>query len=250
MRRQAAGCFSAAQLNALQVIYGGVKRDGVELFPGWPVGAEVATAGPNGTTASAWVPWFVGAPNGRPVQVTFGETFFKNIAFGKMLADYDWSTFNVDADYEKLQSARAALDATSPDLSRFKERGGKILSYFGWADPALNPMMGIGYYESVQRALGPSTRDFYRLFMVPGMLHCGGGVGTSTFDTITPLVEWTERGTAPQKISASRLVDGKVVRTRPLCPYPEAAVYNGSGSPDDAGHFTCKAPTTGSSSGR
>ena len=215
-----AGCFTPAQLNALEIIYGGVKRGDIELVPGWPVGAEVAAAGRDGTSTSGWIPWFVAPPSGKPIQVAFGETFFKNIAFGKTLADYDWATFQVDADYQKLESARAALDATSPDLSRFKERGGRILTYFGWADPALNPMMGIGYYESVQRALGPSTREFYRLFMVPGMFHCGGGVGASSFDAITPLVEWTERGTAPQSIPASRLVDGKVARNAPVVPVP------------------------------
>ena len=131
------------------------------------------------------------------------------------------------------------LDATDPDLSRFKARGGKILGYFGWADPALNPLMGVSYYENVLKTMGPSTKDFYRLFMVPGMLHCGGGAGTSTFDAVTPLVEWVEKGTVPQTIAASRVVDGKVVRTRPLCPYPQTAVYKGSGSTDDAGNFSC-----------
>jgi len=246
----AAGCFTPAQLHALEIIYGGIKRGGTELVPAWPVGAEIAAAGRDGASTSGWIPWFVAPPGGKAIQVAFGETFFKNIAFGKTLADYDWAAFQVDADYEKLESARAALDATSPDLSRFKQRGGKILSYFGWADPALNPMMGIGYYQSVQRALGPSTPDFYRLFMVPGMFHCGGGVGASSFDAITPLVEWTERGLAPPSIPASRLVDGKAVRTRPLCPYPEAAAYNGKGNPDEAASFSCKAAPTGSSSGR
>ena len=151
-------------------------------------------------------------------------------------------TFNVDTDLDKLQSARNILDATDPDLTRFKGRGGKIVSYFGWADPALNPMMGVNYYESVTQKLGSSTTDFYRLFMVPGMFHCQGGIGTSTFDALTPLVEWVEKGTPPSSIAASRVVDGNVVRTRPLCPYPEVAKYNGSGSIDDASSFTCGRP--------
>ena len=139
----------------------------------------------------------------------------------------------------KSETARAVLDATSPDLTRFKARGGKMVSYFGWADPALNPLMGVRYYENVVRQMGPSTADFYRLFMVPGMFHCGGGVGTSTFDALTSLVEWVEKGTAPLSIVASRVVDGKPVRTRPLCPYPQTAKYKGSGSIDDASSFTC-----------
>jgi len=114
-----------------------------------------------------------------------------------------------------------------------------MVSYFGWADPALNPMMGVRYFERVAQQTGPSTADFYRLFMVPGMFHCSGGIGTSTFDALTPLVEWVEKGAAPQTIAASRVVDGKVVRTRPLCPYPQVARYKGNGSIDDAASFAC-----------
>jgi feruloyl esterase len=178
----------------------------------------------------------------KPIQINFGETFFKYMAFGKPNPSYDWLTFNVDADLDKIQWARTVLDATDPDLSRFKARGGKIVGYFGWADPALNPMMGVNYYESVMKTVGPSTTDFYRLFMVPGMFHCGGGVGTSTFDSLTAVVEWVEKGVAPKSIAASRLVDGKPVRTRPLCPYPEVAKYKGSGSIDEAANFSCAAP--------
>ncbi|PYR03674.1 MAG: hypothetical protein DMG00_25665 [Acidobacteria bacterium] len=164
------------------------------------------------------------------------------MAFGRPNASYDWKTFDVNADLDKVQSARSALDATDPDLSRFKARGGKIVSYYGWADPALNPLMGIRYYESVMQRVGAPTADFYRLFMVPGMFHCGGGVGPSTFDAFTPLVEWVEKGTAPSTIIASRIVDGKVVRTRPLCPYPQVAKYKEAGSIDEAASFTCAAP--------
>ena len=147
----------------------------------------------------------------------------------------------MDADLEKIQPSRDLIDATSTDLTRFKARGGKIVSYVGWSDPALNPMMSVGYYEEVTKAMGPSTPDFYRMFMVPGMSHCSGGAGTSTFDALTPLVQWVEKGAAPSSIPASRVVDGKVVRTRPLCPYPQTAIYKGSGSTDDAASFACGA---------
>jgi feruloyl esterase len=89
------------------------------------------------------------------------------------------------------------------------------------------------------KAAGGSAADFYRMFMVPGMSHCGGGAGTPTFDAFTPLVQWVEKGAAPQTIPASRIVDGKPVRTRPLCPYPQTAIYKGSGSTDDAASFSC-----------
>jgi tannase/feruloyl esterase len=222
----AAGCLTSAELHTVETIYSPVQRGGTTFFPGWPLGAE-----------AGWTPWFT-SPNGKGVQFSFGETYLKNIAFGKPNANYDWLTFDVNADLDKIQMSRTILDATDPDLSRFKGRGGKMITYFGWADPALNPMMGVGYYESVMKAT-PATADFYRLFLVPGMQHCGGGVGTSTFDAFTPVVKWVEKGTAPDTIPAARVVGGKAVRTRPLCPYPQTAVYKGSGSTDDGGNFVC-----------
>lgn len=223
----AAGCLTAAQIHTVETIYSPVLKGGTTFFPGWPVGAE-----------AGWAPWFT-SPNGRGIQWAFGETYLKNIAFGRPNANYDWLTFDVNADLEKIQAARSLLDATDPDLSRFKARGGKILSYVGWADPALNPLMTVGYYESVTSKMGPSTPDFYRMFMVPGMAHCGGGVGTSTFDAFTPLVQWVEKGIAPATIPASNARDARPSRTRPLCTYPEVALYKGSGSTDDGGNFTC-----------
>ena len=223
----APGCLTPPQIRTVEAIYAPVIRNGVEMFPGWPVGAE-----------PGWTPWFT-APNGKGIQWGFGETYLKHIAFGRPNLGYDWLSFNVNTDLDKIQPARALVDATDPDLSRFKARGGKILSYFGWADPALNPLMGVGYYESVQKKMGPATSEFYRLFMVPGMSHCSGGAGTSTFDALTPLVQWVEKGVAPETIAASRVVDGKPVRTRPLCPYPKTAIYKGSGSTDDAANFAC-----------
>ena len=223
----AAGCLTTAQLHSVEVIYSPVQRNGATFFPGWPVGAE-----------PGWVPWFT-APNGHAISYNFGEAFLKNIAFGRPNANYDWLTFDVNADLDRIQGAQALLDATNPDLSRFKARGGRIVSYAGWADPALNPLMTVNYYERVMKTMGAPTADFYRLFMVPGMAHCTGGAGTSTFDALTPLVRWVEKGTAPETIPASRVVDGRVLRTRPLCRYPQTAIYTGSGSTDDAANFAC-----------
>jgi feruloyl esterase len=141
-----------------------------------------------------------------------------------------------------MEELRQILDATDPDLSAFRRHGGKLLMYFGWADPQLNAKMGVEYYEQVVGKMGASTGDFFRLFMVPGMFHCGGGVGTSQFDAATPLLKWTEAGSAPDRIEASRVVSGKVVRTRPLCAFPQVARYKGAGSIDDTANFTCVKP--------
>jgi feruloyl esterase len=119
--------------------------------------------------------------------------------------------------------------------------------YFGWADPALNPLMGIDYYEGVQNRFGASTAEFFKLYMVPGMLHCRGGSGPSVFDGFTPLVDWVEKGKAPAELIASQS-PGAPPRTRPLCQYPEVARYKGTGSIDDAANFACRAPTPSSTS--
>lgn len=235
-------CFTREQVRTIEDIFDGVTRQGRTVFPGWPLGTEAATpAAATNEPRSAWIPWFQSPAPGRPIQASFGETFFRYMGFGKPTPDYDWLTFDVEADFDKLQAARATLNAADPDLSRFKARGGKIVSYFGWADPALNPLMGVQYYEQVTKTV-PSTADFYRMFMVPGMFHCGGGVGVNAFDPFTALVRWVERGEAPTTIPASRVVSGKTVRTRPLCAYPEVARYKGSGSTDEVANFVCSAP--------
>jgi Tannase and feruloyl esterase len=162
-------------------------------------------------------------------------------------APIDWRQFDPERDIDKLAPASALLNATDPDLTRFRARGGKILMYFGWADPALNPMMGVNYYEQMRQTMGSGSEEFFRLFMLPGVLHCVGGVGPSTFDAMTPLVSWVERGVAPERIVASQVQAGKTIRTRPLCVYPMVAKYNGSGDQNDAASFTCAAPAPPSS---
>ena len=233
-------CFTTAQIKTLEKIYDGVKINGKQFFPGQPLGAEIQAMGPNGMS-SGWEPWTV-TQTGRSLDAQFGESFLRYIAFSKPDPQFDLSKFNFDTDVEKMSAAARLMDATDADLSRFQSRGGKIVMYFGWADPALTPFMGIDYYEKVEAQMGLSTTDFFRLFMVPGMFHCRGGVGVSTFDALTPVVQWVEKTVPPDQIIGSRVVDEKVVRTRPLCPYPQVAKYKGSGSIDDASNFACAKP--------
>jgi feruloyl esterase len=133
-------------------------------------------------------------------------------------------------------------DAKNTDLSKFKKEGGKLLMTYGWADQILQPMMGVKYYEDALAKNGPSTTDFFRLFMVPGMSHCSGGIGTDRFDSMTALIDWVEKGKAPDSLNAARVVNNQVVRTRPLCPYPQVARYSGQGSIDEAKNFSCVKP--------
>lgn len=242
-----AECFTAAQIQAVERIHGDVMSAGKRLFPGFPVGAEVA--GPNGQ--SGWIGQQIDGPNGPGAWASFGQNFLRYLLPAGRAPDGKggsadtsqlFAKFDIDKDPAKIEDLHLMLDATDTDLSAFRRRGGKLIMYFGWADPQLNPLMGVEYYEQVAEKMGASTNDFYRLFMVPGMFHCGGGVGTSTFDTATQLVKWVESGAAPERIEASRVVQGKVVRTRPLCVYPQVARYKGSGSVEESANFSCVKP--------
>ncbi len=234
-------CVTQAQVRSLQAIYGGAKSGGKAIFWGQPPGAEIEMP-MEGGLKSGWDRWIIAPPGGRSISVAFAETFFRYLAFRKPDPNYDLKSFNPETDIARLQTISDILDAKNPDLSRFKSRGGKIAMYFGWNDTALNPLMGIDYYEKVHATVGPSTTDFFRLFMIPGMAHCRGGVGTDEFDAFSILVEWVEKGVAPSQIIASQTRSGKAIRTRPLCPYPQVAKYNGTGNPDDAQSFACVEP--------
>jgi feruloyl esterase len=132
------------------------------------------------------------------------------------------------------------MNADNPDLSAFRARHGKLLLWHGWVDPALNPLATIRYYEDVMQR-DPRASDDVRLFMLPGVLHCGGGPGPDRFDKIDPIVEWVEHGTAPAAIVVTReAAADQRARSRPLCAYPARATYSGSGSTDDAKNYTCK----------
>ena len=133
-----------------------------------------------------------------------------------------------------------------PNLKPFMQRGGRLIQYHGWADQQIPSGSSVDYYESVLGAMGGASgvKDNYRLFMVPGMGHCGGGDGTSSFDMLTALEQWVEQGKAPDRIPASHVTNGQPDRTRPLCPYPQMAAYKGSGSTDEAANFVCREPRT------
>ncbi len=237
-------CLTAAQSAAVKKIHEGLKVNGKPVLFGYPIGAEAtgvsATAG--GKLTSGWDIWLVPPEGRKSLQHGFGDSFVRYFSSPKADPSIDPAKFDYDKDMIRYADARALLNATDPDLSAFRARGGKLLMYFGWADTALSPMMGIDYYEKAVARNGPETTDFFRLFMVPGMFHCRGGVGPDRLDGLTALINWVENGTAPASITATQLRDGKVVRSRPLCPYPQVARYSGNGSNDDAANFACKAP--------
>ena len=160
--------------------------------------------------------------------------------------DPNWNYKTLDFDKDVAQAEKEWMgnfDAFGVSIKPFFDRGGKLIKYHGWADPLITPGVSIDYYNEVAKTMGGVSKidDKQRLFMVPGMLHCGGGDGTSTFDMLSAIEQWVENNKAPATIPASKMDNGTVVRTRPLCPYPKEAVYNGSGSTDAAANFTCRA---------
>ncbi|MEQ1354705.1 MAG: tannase/feruloyl esterase family alpha/beta hydrolase, partial [Candidatus Acidiferrum sp.] len=182
-------------------------------------------------------------PDSTSIDYILQDQFFRYLAFRVDDANFDWSTFNFDTDPPRTRFMANILNATDTDLSGFRHSGGKLLLYHGWSDPIIAATRTIDYYKDVQRELGrKKTRQFARLFMAPGMAHCGAGTGPGYFDYFTALEEWVEQGIAPDSILAWHYGDDGIDRTRPLCAYPQVARYTGSGSIDDAANFQCVEP--------
>ncbi|MEO8681281.1 MAG: tannase/feruloyl esterase family alpha/beta hydrolase [Vicinamibacterales bacterium] len=219
-------CLTPAQLDAARKIYAPTvnPRTRTEIFPGMPPGGELT-----------WT-----ALAGGPQPFSIPADFYKYFVYSD--PNWDWKTFDFDkhvaAGDEKFGKL---MNATDPDLRRFKARGGKLVMYHGWNDQLIQPGNSINYYTSVAKAMGAKEAgDFLRLFMAPGMTHCAGGPGPNTFDAVAALEQWVEHGTKPAQMIASHSTNGAVDRTRPLCPYPQVASYTGSGSIDEAANFVCK----------
>ena len=220
---EGADCLAAPQVEAAKKIYAGPRNPKTHelLYPGLEPGSETG--------------WNMSL-GGRPVG--YADDFFKYIVYNNP----DWNPNSLTYDDHALATVdtlKTGLDATKADLSQFTGRGGKLLIYHGWGDPGIPPENSVNYYQSVLKATR-GARDSVRLFMVPGMGHCGGGDGTSTFDMLAAVDTWVGTKNAPATIPASKTVDGRVVRTRPLCAYPAVATYKGAGSTDDAANFACK----------
>lgn len=237
-------CLTAAQAQAMEKVYSGPMSNGREVFPGYMLGSEAVVTGLfGGGSGSGWLNVIeTTQPDRKPADFNLAEGIMRFLALRPPQPDYDYKTFNFDRDIHLLDDWSKEADAKNPDLSKFRKRGGKLIMTYGWADPILQPMMGVNYYEQALAKNGPDTQQFFRFFMAPGMGHCGGGNGPDRHDSMTAMVDWVEKGKAPDSMIASRVVDNKVVRTRPLCAWPQVARYAGQGSIDDAANFRCVAP--------
>ncbi len=243
-------CLTAPQVAALKKIYDGpVDSKGKQLFPGFLPGGEEGEGG--------WVTWIGNGP-GKDLQTTFASGFYTNMIASKNNQPLDLKTIDLESAVKMADEQQGqTFNAIDPNLKAFMARGGKLIVYHGWSDAALPPLGAVNYYNSVEAALGAqATASFMRLFMAPGMQHCTGGPGANSFGQFAPagdaqhdlsqaLEQWVEKGTAPDKIVATKYVDddhSKGVKfTRPLCPYPQSAKYKGTGDTNDAASFECVA---------
>ncbi|HTB20990.1 MAG TPA: tannase/feruloyl esterase family alpha/beta hydrolase [Bryobacteraceae bacterium] len=222
-------CLTAPQVEAAKKVYSPAvnPRTGQQMFaslvPGTELGWGVQAAGPEPSA---------------PIYDQYRYVVFKD-------PNWDWRTFNFDSDVVRGDlPENLIMNATDPNMKPFFSHNGKLLLYHGWSDPNVPTVNTIKYYNSVVDSMGGAAKasNSVRLFLEPGMGHCGGGEGPNVFDKVGAVEQWVEQRKAPQKLIASHSTSGKVDRTRPLCPYPQVAKYKGSGSIDDEANFTCSQP--------
>jgi Tannase and feruloyl esterase len=263
-------CLSAAQVETARAIYDGPVDPvtGKSIFPGYPPGVE-------GNPAN-WPAWITGGAPGFSIQAFFGNGYFSNFVFQDPTWDYRTFDFHNDVAFAD-NGVDKIISSIDPDLRpfrdqdkhrgwwNFKQRGGKMIQYHGWGDSAISPISSINYYNKVRNVVGPhhgfggyeEIRDFYRLFLVPGMSHCGGGEGPNAFgngssdgpvidsdhDVLKALERWVEKGVAPKQIIATHYVNNSAANgvqyQRPLCPYPEVPRHIGHGDTSKASSFKC-----------
>jgi Tannase and feruloyl esterase len=226
-RTETASCFTPQQLETVNAAYSDLRSSAGELlYPHLPFGGELG--------------WRLPADATEPGTIDID--IFRYIA--NQDPAWDWHNFDPAKDIDRALLHAKEIHATSPDLSKFKVHGGKLLIYHGWSDGgsagSISALNTISYYDSVLKQMGGDQHDWLRLFLVPGMDHCGGGTGPNQFNKIAVLERWREQNEPPNSITAARVNESGVIdMTRPLCPFPQQAVYKGNGSTNDAANFTC-----------
>jgi len=222
-RSDTASCLTREEVSSVERAYAGVfSESGQRLYPGHAKGFELG--------------WRIPEPGSEPTPLQTDATRY--LVYED--ANWNWREFDLERDLALALEKAGYIEALDTDLSKFKARGGKILFYHGLNDPGPSPLNTIDYYNAVIAKMGPDQDDWMRLFLVPGMGHCSGGIGPDQADFLGAIDAWVEHGVAPARITASRVREGEVDMTRPLCPYPEVASWDGTGDPNDAASFSCR----------
>ena len=235
----AADCLTAAQRKAIAAIYAPATAGTQPIYPGQPVGGE--------NDENGWRLWITGVDQGllagtngqaSSLQMAFAPELFKYMVLAN--PNWDYTTYDLANWARDTKAIAPILNADNPDLSALKARGGKLIIWHGWADPALNAVSTINYYTRV-RQRDPAASTFTRLYLLPGVGHCNGGSGPARVDWLTAITDWVEKSKAPERLVSSKMgPNGRPVRTRPICPHPQRAFYKGSGSTDDEQNFVCR----------
>ena len=238
-------CLTPPQAESLKRIY-----EGTPVYPGYEPGGEDGGGG--------WSGWITGSKAGQSAGALFSTGFLRNMVFSNASWTYKQTDLANALDAADTKMA-AILNSTDPNLKPFQAHGGKLILYHGWADAAIPPVNAISYFESVKKAMGENSVDgFLRVYMLPGVQHCAGGPGPNYFgqfgvlkagdaqhDVFSALVDWVEQGSAPNAIVATKYTKDDpakgVVMTRPVCPYPQVAKFNGQGDGKQANSFVCAA---------
>lgn len=246
--KNGAACLSQDKITAIEKIFSGPPG----IFPGFALGGDEANLAAN------WPAFMTGGTNPAvSYQALYGNGYFENMVF----PNTGWTPETFSADYNAAHADAkdsTILNSIDPDLNPFKSHGGKMIQYVGWSDPIITPQNDINYHKSVAEVLGKKgTAEFYRLFVVPGMGHCGGGPGANAFgqgvngpnpsdpadDILSALDRWVESSVAPESITATKYVNDDptqgIAFQRPLCTYPKFARYKGTGAPTAASSFEC-----------
>jgi hypothetical protein len=245
-------CLTEPQVKLVQAAYAGAHdASGQLIFPGFLPGAEAGHGG--------WSQWVMGSEPGKGEGAGFVQGYFSTMVYSD--AKWDYKAVNVE-DALRLANERTAgaLNAMNPDIRPFLDRGGKLILFHGWNDPAIASRNTVNYYNSVKAAIGAEKlAESVRLYMVPGMQHCIGGPGATVFgqwdldssrdaehNLYMTLIDWREKGHVPGAVIATKFTEDNpakgVQMTRPLCPYPQEAVYSGSGDTNSAASFACRMP--------
>ena len=229
----ASGCFTKQQLNAIRAIYDPMIIDSAQIYPGFPPGLEAE----NGS----WDAWITGTSpsmQGLPsLHYLFGTEMFKYLVYND--PSWNYSQYEFKNFVKETAYAAAFLNATSTDYSSFKKLNGKMIMYHGWNDPALSALATVRHYEEAINKNNDLPSNV-RLFLLPGVLHCDGGIGPDHVDWVSLIQDWVEKNKAPERVVVSKIVNGKTVMTRPVFPYPKKAVYNGSGDANLEKNFSGK----------